>query len=345
MRRVFSYFSLGVLAAVLALEVVMQILPVSTASRSGYYFDPLILTYPAHYTFRTATGWELRNPRKHRSNNYGFLTSEEFAPDPRAIALIGDSFVEASMLPERERLGPQLARAVGNRPVYALGGPGSSLLDYAERVRFAATRFDIRDFVMLIERGDVRQVLCGSGNIHGPCLDPATLAPRIEKQPEPGAAKRLLRHSALAQYVFGQIKVDPTLLLRMLQGLFAAPAHAAAPALPGRLGPADVPLPVVDTIVGTFFERVQARHPRRIILIFDCRRDALGCTDSPSDPVRDRFMQRASKYGAIVVDVVPAFRRFVRETGLSLNVSPDDTHWNSAANALAARETAVSFSK
>jgi len=76
--------------------------------------------------------------------------------------------------------GAQLERELSGRPVYTMGSPGSSLLDYAERMRFAHDRFGIVDFVLLVERGDVRQALCGS-NKH----------PRaMSRSPDPRTADR-----------------------------------------------------------------------------------------------------------------------------------------------------------
>ena len=180
MMRFLVHTLFGALLALLAVEALLRLLPVSTSTKTGYYIHPLILTYPPYQEFVVSTGWSLRNAQRHRANNYGLLTHRDFAPNPQAIALIGDSFVEANMLAEPDRLGGQLEFLIAPQPVFVLGGPGTSLLDYAERARFARERFDVRDFVFVIERGDVRQTLCGSGNIHGPCLDRNTLEPRTE---------------------------------------------------------------------------------------------------------------------------------------------------------------------
>ena len=128
---------LGIIGALIASEILLRLLPVSTSTETGYYLTPSILTYPAHHPFVMATGWNLSNAQHHQSNNYGFLTHREFLPNANAVALIGDSYVEANMLTEDERLNTQLENKLKNRPVYAFGGPGSSLLDYSERARFA----------------------------------------------------------------------------------------------------------------------------------------------------------------------------------------------------------------
>src|SRR6476620_6028405 len=156
MSRAFACFVLGVLSLAIGLEIFFRIVPVSTTTDVGYHTDPFIVTYRPRLEFRIATGWDLRNAHSYRSNNYGYLTRRDFVQDSTAVALVGDSYVEASMLPEEERLGPQLEGVLRGRPVYALGGPGSNLLDYAERIRVAAETFQIRDFVVLVEVGDVR---------------------------------------------------------------------------------------------------------------------------------------------------------------------------------------------
>src|SRR6185312_9759582 len=147
----------GGVAALLMLEIALRILPVPTSTATGYYYDPLILTYPAGHQFRVATGWDLECTQSLRANNFGFVADHDFVTDPNAIALIGDSFVEASMLPAAERLGPQIERRVAPRKVYAFGSPGSALIDYGERMRFAAEHFGIHDFVLLMEQGDIAQ--------------------------------------------------------------------------------------------------------------------------------------------------------------------------------------------
>ena len=185
MRSAFTLLA-GVVALLLAYEALFRLLPVSSAIRSGYYIDPQIPTYPPHHHWHVATGWDLRNPQRLSSNGHGFVSTREFTPDPLAIGLVGDSYVEASMLASGDRPGAQLEQAQsGRRPVYAMGSPGSSLLDYAERIRFASQHFGVRDFVVWVEVGDLRQSLCGSGNANAACVDLVTLEPRATRRPNP----------------------------------------------------------------------------------------------------------------------------------------------------------------
>lgn len=334
--------SVGAVGFLLLLELLFRWLPVSTSTETGYHFDPQILTYPSHHEWRVATGWDLRNAQSLRSNNYGFVADHDFVRDAQAIALVGDSYVEASMLRAPDRLGAQLERALGRRrPVYAMGSPGTALLDYAERIRFAHQRFGTRDFVVLMERGDVRQSLCGSGNVHSECLDAKTLAARTEKLPPPSRLKQLLRHSSLAQYVFSQLKVEPS---RLWKQAFAgaAPPSASAPPLPRKSArpTADSSLQVVDTVTRAFLERVEPYVPGRLVIVFDSRRGHAGSATADETHERQRFIELARGAGVLIVDTEPLYREHFAASALSLDVGPYDGHLNALGVQIIARAAA-----
>lgn len=329
--------ALGAMAALMAAELLLRVLPVSTATETGYYISPSILTYPPHHDFDMATGWDLSNAHHHRSNNFGFLTDKDFIVNPAAVAVIGDSYVEANMLKEEDRLSFQLEKKLGNQPVYAMGGPGSSLLDYAERARFAQEKFGIRNFVFVIETGDVKQTLCGSGNIHGPCVDSHTFDLRSEAQPQKaGLAKKLLRKSALAQYLFSQLRLKPDNLINQL---FRTSASGNAHLSKKSLSADNLPPEAIDHVISAYLSNLAKLKMDHWLLVFDNHRNCQK-SDPIADPVRDRLMQLARSTGAIIIDTTPLFCGFSQKTGLSLAISPSDQHWNKLAHGLVAEAVA-----
>jgi len=291
-----------------------------------YHQDPMILSYPPGHRWTTSSGWDLRHAQHHRANNAGFLAHRDFVPNPEAIALIGDSLVEASSLDREDRPDIQLERALGGRPVYGLSGPGSALLDYAERMRFAHERYGIRQFVLLLEGGDVKQSLCGSGNVHGPCLDPQSLQPRVETLPPPGSVKRVLRHLALPNYLLGQLKISgPQLWQQALrQARPEAPRAASAHPMPSTdETPAD------RAVAEAFLQRTQAlRQDSRVLLLLDSAREHLYAGHPERAPLLQRFAQRMQAAGVEVLDLTPAFAATYAQQGLRLEVGPDDSHYN-----------------
>ncbi len=327
MARKIVLWLAGVACFVLLLELLFRVLPVSSSTETGYYTDPLILTYPPHHTWTMSTGWDLRNPQRLQANLQGYVADRDFLRNENAVALIGDSFIESSMLPASERPGAQLARALGSRPVYAMGNPGTALLDYAERIRFAHENFGVRDFVVFMERGDVKQSLCGSGNVNGPCLDAQTLVPRKELLPPPGLIKRIFRHSALLQYLFGQLKFSPQKIWAQAFPSAHKPAPPANPVLE------KVPM-FVDAVSTTFFARIKPHLTGKLIIVIDSDRRGIAHGQIKPDIERARFIDLARAAGATVVDTQTLFQAHFAQSPLSLEVGPYDGHLNMLGVAL-----------
>jgi hypothetical protein len=321
----------GATALLLVLELLLRCLPVSTTTQTGYRIDPNILTYPPRHDFTTSFGWALERAQRQHANNFGFVADRDFVRDSRAVAVIGDSYVEASMLPLRERLAAQLESALQGRPVFAMGGPGSSLLDYAERIRFADSQWAVRNFIVIVERGDILQSLCGSGNVHAACLDRATLQPRLEHiQGSQDAATKLLRHSALAQYLFTHLRLNPRQLVTRATALLGLKPTGAPPAA----ADACVGERQSSAVLRVFFERLEPYKSRHFTFVVGCDMDALRAGRASQDPARVRLMEQARSWGARVVDTEPLFKAHLDAGGPSLQVSPRDGHWNRLSNGL-----------
>lgn len=312
---------------VLSLELIFRVLPVSTSTDTGYHVHPDVLSYPPAFEWRVSTGWDLRNVQTLRSNNLGFAASRDFVPDPGAVALIGDSYVEASMLPQASRPAAQLEVALGGaRPVYAMGGPGSSLLDYAIRMRWAVEKLGVRDMVLLMEKGDLRQALCGSGNVHAACLAPDTLQRRTERRPEGGALKRILRHSALAQYLASQLKLQPGAAVQAVKGLLRPTPAGASPSGLAALSPV-----AREAVMSAFFQDIAAlQNQVRLVIVIDGHRStaAKGPEEETFQAERAAFMAAATRWGARVVDAEQVFRPHLAQSARKLEVGPYDPHLN-----------------
>ena len=181
------------------------------------------------------------------------------------------------MLPAADRVGTQLERDIDGRAVYAMRGPGSSLLDYAERIRYAAEQLEVRDFLVVLERSDIKLAYCSSGNVHGPCLMRASGGLATDVRPPAASAQRYLRHSALLQYLLGHLRFDPVQRLRgALAALSPAPVKSAQPSKPYDAAE-------LDFVMETFFARITPYRSGRLVMVFDCDRAALNRGESGSD--------------------------------------------------------------
>ncbi|MBT9465177.1 MAG: hypothetical protein IV113_14190 [Hydrogenophaga sp.] len=325
----------GVLAVIVAAELVLRVLPVSTATRTDYHLTPNLLTYPPHHEWTMATGWDLRNVQHMRSNNMGFAAEHDFVSGSDAVGLIGDSYVEASMLPPADRPAAQLGRALGGRLVYAMGGPGSSLLDYAERIEWAYQTLGLRTFVVLMEHVDASQALCGSGNVHARCLLPDTLEPALRRRPPSSPLKDVLRESALAQYVNSQLKFSASRLTSTDFWGTGAPSEAAKPNMdPAATAASTAPAPlepeqkkVVDAAVNEFFRQFETMKDIRVVFVIDMKRRNLETGGNKPDEGY-HLAQRLLERGQLVVRGEPLYREHQRRSTLRLDMGPHDTHLN-----------------
>lgn len=344
MARTFLAVIAGLLGFVLIAEALCRLLPVSSATKADYYIDPHILSYAPNHRWRYSTGWDLRHAQQLRTNGHGFVSAHAFAHDPHALVLVGDSYVESASLDAIDRPEAQIERALGGqRKVYAMGAAGTALLDYAERIRYAHQHFGSRQFVLLMERSDARQALCGSGNVHSQCLDAATLAPHTETVLPASAVKRLLRESALAQYLMSQLKIVPGRLLHQAFGDTGPPGLGKAALAPARAGAAAQSVRAkaqIEAVSQAFFERVMPLASDGLVIVVDADRPALWRGEQPDDPERRQFIALARAAGAIVVDTEPLFSAHFARSRLSLDIGPRDGHLNPLGVGLVAGEIA-----
>ncbi len=338
---------IGVCALLLLGEGAFRILPVSSATMAGYYRDADLLTYPSHHQWRMATGWDLRNPQTLTSNNWGFAAKHDFLPNENAVALIGDSYVESSMIDQESRPAEQLERMIGQRKVYAMGTPGTALLDYAQRIRVAHTQFGVKDFVLLLEQYDARQSLCGSGNVVSRCLNGQTYTPSIERRPEPTGVKLLLRHSALAQYLTSQLRFNLSSLAKA--ALTRNPPDGEStkkskrPPAPPTPAQVDRTITMVDAVVGEFFATAGPHLQGQVIFLVDGRRAGVAQHHTLIDAEREHLMRRLREHGAIVHDLESIYAAHAVSSRRSLDVGPYDGHLNAEGIRLAMEPAAHSL--
>ena len=328
-----SWLALGALSCLMAIEIVLHILPTPTATRFGQYFDPFVTTYPAGLEFRSSTGWSMLNAQWQRSNQYGFIPDQPFERSPEAVALIGDSLVEQSMLAPSRRLAAILQEERGDAPVYAMGIPGSSLFDYLERIRYAREKLGIETFWIVIERADVRESLCSGGVYTDACMDAKGEIMRVRKPPR-GVLHDALAHSSLLQYFLGVLRLSPERILAVFRD---SPAVAKAVAADPASRAAALP-PAQSRVIDRFLDALDAMKPVKVGLVIDPEVSALRRQEEFADSSLAQMYRRAQQRGIAVVHPWQALARESAETGLEMRVGPYDAHWNPLGNCVIAGE-------
>src|SRR5947209_8462452 len=118
----------------LALEIGLRFLPVAWAPPVvPPTADNPIQRYAANTPFTWSLGWNFRVVTRKRTNAQGFVADGDYdaAATTPLIAVAGDSFIEALLVPDRESLTGRLQAMLGGRGrAYAFAQSGSPLSQY-----------------------------------------------------------------------------------------------------------------------------------------------------------------------------------------------------------------------
>src|ERR1051325_3488871 len=210
-RRREVFFSLllplpSLIFCLLAAEVVLRFLPVSTGLRSMPVTaaDP-VLHFTPDRPFTNSLGWTMHNVVHGRVNNAGFVNDQDYVRDgPPLIAVIGDSFIEAQMVPYAQSLQGRLAAALnGKFRVYSFAGSGAPLSQYLIWAGYAVKEYGARAVVINVVGNDFDESLSayrvGPGFWQYAPDANGVLQLRLTPH-EAGALISLARRSALARY-------------------------------------------------------------------------------------------------------------------------------------------------
>lgn len=332
--RVCYGIGLGVLAVVLALELLCRCLPVVSGLRveptgGEQRFSRYLPRLPYTYSF----GWALDNARHGRTNAQGFNNSADFQDNARVL-VIGDSFIESLMLDYPQTVQGNLDRLLGGG-VFAASASGNGLADSLELARYYVPRIHPANVVLFVEETDVGGLLDAPGRGHsGFVLTPA--GPAIEHHPYREAqAKQLALRSALVRYVYYNLKLRDWI---QAQWADAAPAATPAPVHEGGLGQRAIALRYYLAQLRQLGDSAGVRF----IFVVDGNRKAMyaGQTGAHLWPGQDRelFIAAARGAGFAVVDTQPVFSRHWAALHERVDFLPMDGHWNAVAHQLVAQQ-------
>src|SRR5947209_10581609 len=141
----------SIVVCLLVAEMVFRFLPVSTGLRSMPVTaaDP-VLHFTPNRPFTNSLGWTMHNVVHGRVNNAGFVNDQDYIRDgPPLIAVIGDSFIEAQMVPYAQSLQGRLAAALNDTfRVYSFAGSRAPLCQCLIWAGYAVEEYGARAVVI-----------------------------------------------------------------------------------------------------------------------------------------------------------------------------------------------------
>jgi hypothetical protein len=337
--RIFGALAV-VLVLLVAIELVLRMLPiVSGVHRHNPQSPAASARLLAHRDYTWSLGWDLRHVVRGRTNAMGFPSPHEYTPDKHAVALLGDSFVEALMLRYDKSLAGHLAALWGGRVhSFNFGLSGVSLPHYLGMAREMGSRFTFDAASIVISPSDYAEGFEAQDGLYkwheDPERDLVRLVPAIPR----GGFRQLARELALVRYMRAHLKLTPSQLLPASEKTCVPQALSAkdrarltryVDALPQalRLDPDRVVL-VFTAPTSRIYERVDRN-----------RQAGERCADLDTNALAE-LRQLAASRGMKIVDVAEVLEGHYRVFRRQLDFRPVDSHWNGVATAVIAHEIA-----
>jgi hypothetical protein len=348
-------------------EGICQLLPVHT----GFEVQPVdaenpVIRFRPNRDYLYSHGAFLTNVNRGHVNNYGFVNNQDYQPGEAhpLLAVIGDSYIEAGMVPYPLTLQGRLAAEQnGERRVYSFGASGSSLLDYFYYAIYARQRFGAGWLVINVVGNDFDEMLLRYKQ--SPAFHYLTeqadgsLSPMLMEY-QPSWPRIVMRHSALVRYVVFNIGSVSPLVRQLIEAAHQlrlkitepiSRANAASPAFVGNTASDADPLRVELSKRATLWvldhlpESVGLPVPH-ILLLMDGYRvfepdQVEAARHSFFGTMREYLIGEARRRGYEVQDMQEWFVRRHQRDGAVFDF-PDDGHWSAIGHEEAARAVRAS---
>jgi hypothetical protein len=342
----FKYLSvlIGIAGVCLAAEVVLRFSPVceSAYSLPVNADNPVYRCQPNRTVFLSAS-WDFSMRNEIRFNNEGFASDLNYdAEDERPLlAIVGDSFVEAVWVPWPETFVGRLHQSLTpSARVYAFSKSGAPMSQYLIYAKYAKETFHPAALMVVIVGNDFDQSLPQYKNNPGFHQFVKDSSGRLQlnlSDYEVGPALSLVRHSALARYLFFNVGIQA---LPYRVAYFLNPdryvGNTSADSSSVRVGESKQ---VVDAFL-SYLPKMAGLPPSKILFIVDGMRPDLYDGEkldfaerSFFGIMRRYFVEKAGAHGFEIIDMQGIFAKHYHQHAEKFEF-PRDNHWNSLGHQL-----------
>lgn len=344
------------LACAMILEIILRLLPVAT----GLWALPVnasqpIFRFTPNREFLFSRDWNFSIVNRGYINNDGFVNDEDYAlHDSRPLlAVIGDSYVEAAMVPNDKTFYRRLAATLKQKGrIYSFGASGAPLSQYLAWTQYVIQKYRPSGVAILVIGNDFDESLRAYNqrpglHVYDRGPDGRLRLTRTDYYPSP--LRSLVRRSALGRYlVFNLGAYDVAKQWAAQVGLIS-PARAAAPHYVGNTAASASAQRIHDSLeaVDAFFDNMANSVPlpaQNILFLVDGARyrSDIGPTEqSYFGAMRAYFMKQARSRRHEVIDLQPWFIDRNQDGNVRFEF-PTDGHWNAIGHEVAAQALASS---
>lgn len=357
-KFVFGLIAVGgsTLFTLLLLEIALWFFPV----QSYIPIEPVTIQDPiVHYKPNVdqvySAGWNFGAVNEGRTNAQGYIANYDWLPPEKKplIAVVGDSYIEARMVPFDDTVQQRLRRLVDYKyRVYGVGIGGAPLSQYLAFAAMMRDKYKPGFLIVNIVENDFDESLPQYKNLPRfhyffPMKD-GRLRPLMIDQYIPSVFKELVSHSALVRYAYFHLRLSDT----VNKFMFSArdKEKSTAPSDSGREQLTPALQCVMDSMwaIESFLNLLpdySGLQRNQILLVVDGMRNNLydGTQDSKEAKesyyglMREHLIASAKDKKYEIIDLQPAMIEDYAKNGKRFEF-PEDYHWNSYGHGIAAQE-------
>ncbi len=334
-------------------EIALRLLPVSSGLRGVEvtHANPIFRLTP-NRDFVYSRDWDMAMVNRGRVNDAGFVNGQNYArAGAPLLAVIGDSYIEALMVPYAETVHGRLASAMaGKARVYSFAASGAPLSQYSVWARYAVQEYGATALLINVVGNDFDESLMDYRVSQGFWLyakhSDGTLKLELAEY-QPGYLRQAAQHSALLRYLSYNLRTQEALqnlgiLGARLSGWFSgkpapAPVYAGNTAAEAGEARVNASLAAIDAFLNDL-PAMTGLPADQIAFTLDGFRypeAAASGAGTYFDRMRREFAARAGAKGYEVIDLDPLFHARYRQNRQFFEF-PRDGHWNAAGHGVAA---------
>ena len=348
----FSYFigiSLSIVITLFFLEFCLSFFPVNEGLRAqAVNSKNPIFKFEPNRKAVFSKNWNFDIYNKVSVNNAGFVNNNDYDEtlNTRLLSIVGDSYVEALMVPFNKSLSGILSKKTEGNRVYSFAASGAGLSQHLVWGKHAKEKYDSNFFIFVIIANDFSESLEKyeiSPGFHRFILKNNKNWELSLSNYEPSLLRRMMRHSKLAMYLITNLKIHAKLNIPLILGkhdkrkkfVSNFNADVSKEFWKDASSAADIYLDNIEDFIGT--------DKSRILFVIDGIRPELYEKNISKEVInsfwfkmRNYFIQEAKLRKFEIIDMQEAFKNDYNQNSKKFEFKKD-SHWNSYGHATVAK--------
>lgn len=348
-------FLLSTIFTIVLIEICFRFLPVNEGLRAQPVNDKTpIFKFEANRTATFSKNWNFDIINEVRVNNAGFVNNNNYdeKSETRLLSIIGDSYVEALMVPFDKSLTGILSKKAKKNRVYSFAASGAGLSQHLIWAEHARKKYKSDFFIFVIISNDFSESLSKYGSspgFHRFKINHEDEWTMLLSNYEPSILRKIFRKSKLAMYLITNLKIHSIFDIQLNLGksdnrkkfVSNFDAEVSSEFWNDSLKATNIYLNNIEKFAGV--------DKDRILFVLDGVRPELYQENGMETvrnsfwvKMRNKFIYEARLKGYDVIDMQEKFSANFKKEGKKFEFK-SDSHWSDIGHALVAKSIKESY--